>query len=1004
MRRHLGVGKQFERTSEVFDRLFEAAQAVHHPAHGVDVGRLVGHLFEGPRDQIMRLLEMLGAIRQRVAQCVQRRGVVRAGVEHAPEFGDGLVDTVHALVLQRTGVEQAAIIRSQTESAVECRQRLIAASGLVEEIGLEQHRVDQARLILGFRLDIAQRFQCRVEPVKLAVDHGNAQSRLREGRAVGGNTCVPGQRVLAAFEQLGHLTEQQQPSRRRIQVTLLDFGVDPGKQIIIVGARCKGGPRLADAVILRSLGEEVRGGFRALGFSKQAGIAEPQLESIWKPFQSAAENRIRARRIVQAEAQLCRPQPYLGIIGVPLQRSFGQAAGGVREVEAQSKLAEDHQGIGPFGNQPFGNQRRQHLGRAVCVHRMPKHLGYQHPAMFATVGEHALKRCAGRIQVVVAQRQRGAGLVGRQRVRIECGPASQRAPRSQPGTRRNGHAGGALGHVGVVLELGRAGQVLRGLVKVALLQCELPGYRIEQRVLVVRKHAFRFRCRRLGALDGTCAPRQQYQCQYGNKQISNSIDVGHGSVIAVWTTMASIDFLEGKRRGPQNLVSYPNPQSMHGCRSAPANCEHRPYRSRPMPLIALGINHQTAPVSLRERVAFAPDSAREALTSLKRVAGVDEAAILSTCNRTEIYCAVQPEALLAPARWLCEQHALSPRSLDDYLYRHDDALAVRHIFRVATGLDSMVLGEPQILGQVKEAWQLAREAHTLGAPMDRLFQHTFAVAKRVRTDTRIGANPVSVAFAAVRLAERVFADLREATVLLIGAGETIELAARHLVDRKAQRIIVANRTLEHAQLLATRFGGYAIALADLEQHLAEADVVISSTASREAVLRRAQVEQAIRRRRHRPMFMVDIAVPRDIEPGVGDLPDVYLYSIDDLDQVIADGLKGRREAAREAEAIIDLQVEHYMAWRRGLDGQGPLKSMRNDGESTRDQLLERAQQMLARGKPADEVLAWLAHTLTNRLLHAPSANLREAALRGDAEMLSAAARLFQAPTGSRDNP
>ncbi|HRQ35966.1 MAG TPA: glutamyl-tRNA reductase [Chiayiivirga sp.] len=423
-----------------------------------------------------------------------------------------------------------------------------------------------------------------------------------------------------------------------------------------------------------------------------------------------------------------------------------------------------------------------------------------------------------------------------------------------------------------------------------------------------------------------------------------------------------------------------------------------------MPLIALGINHQTAPVSLRERVAFAPEAAVRALSSLKQVPGVDEAAILSTCNRTEIYCAVQPEALLSPARWLCEHHALTPRSLDDYLYRHDDAQAVRHIFRVATGLDSMVLGEPQILGQVKEAWQLAQEAQTLRAPMDRLFQHTFAVAKRVRTDTRIGANPVSVAFAAVRLAERVFADLREATVLLIGAGETIELAARHLIDRKAQRLIVANRTLEHAQALATRFGGYAIGLADLDTHLAEADVVISSTAAREPVLYRTQVEQAIRRRRHRPMFMVDIAVPRDIQPSVGELPDVYLYTIDDLDRVIADGLKSRREAAREAEAIIELQVEHYMAWRRALEGQGPLKTLRHEGESTREELLQRAQQMLARGKSADEVLAWLAHSLTNRLLHAPSANLREAALRGDADLLGAAERLFRIPAGSRDQP
>ena len=422
-----------------------------------------------------------------------------------------------------------------------------------------------------------------------------------------------------------------------------------------------------------------------------------------------------------------------------------------------------------------------------------------------------------------------------------------------------------------------------------------------------------------------------------------------------------------------------------------------------MPLIALGLNHLTAPVSLREQVAFDADAAGEALRELKGEPGVEEALILSTCNRTELYVGVAEGAEQAPQAWLNRHHRLTPGKLDEFLYRHDEDAAVRHMFRVATGLDSMVLGEPQILGQVKDAYQLAREAQALGAPLDRLLQHTFAVAKRVRTDTRIGAHTVSVAFTAVRLAEQVFTDLRQACVLLIGAGDTIELAARHLVDKHASRLIVANRTLENAQELASRYGGYAIALADLPQHLAEADIVISSTAARQPVVTRAMVEQAVTARRRRPMFMVDIAVPRDIEPDVATLEDVYLYGIDDLQQVIDDNRRSRAAAAREAETIIDLQVDRYMAWRRALTLRNPAIDLRQHAERYRDEVLAKAQSMLARGKPADEALAFLAHTLTNKLLHHPSARLREAALNGDLDLLHAAGRLYGAdePTDER---
>jgi len=417
-----------------------------------------------------------------------------------------------------------------------------------------------------------------------------------------------------------------------------------------------------------------------------------------------------------------------------------------------------------------------------------------------------------------------------------------------------------------------------------------------------------------------------------------------------------------------------------------------------MPLIALGLNHASAPLALRERVAFEAAAGGEAARALTQQPGVREAAVLSTCNRTELYCAVEPGHEHTVSRWLAEHHRLAADDLSDYLYLHRDEAAVRHLFRVATGLDSLILGEPQILGQVKSAYQGARQSGSLQAGLERLFQHAFAVAKRVRTDTQIGAHPVSVAFAAVRLAQQVFTELDRATVLLVGAGDTVELAARHLAEQRAQRLLFANRTLAHAQTLASRFGGFALPLSELGRHLPEADIVLSATASREHVIARADVAQALRARRHRPMLLLDLAVPRDIEPAVGSIDDVYLYTVDDLDQVIEENRRSRREAAQEAEAIIDLQVEHFMAWWQASDRHDVLKRLRQQAESERDAALKRAGEALAAGKPAELVLQQLAHGLTNKLLHAPSSTLRGAALRGDLELLRAAARLYDLPS------
>ena len=421
-----------------------------------------------------------------------------------------------------------------------------------------------------------------------------------------------------------------------------------------------------------------------------------------------------------------------------------------------------------------------------------------------------------------------------------------------------------------------------------------------------------------------------------------------------------------------------------------------------MRLIAYGLDHQTAPLALREQVAIADAMLPEALRELRAQPGVEEALILSTCNRTELYCSVREGAEPVPAQWLHARHCLPAGRLDDMLRQWSEREAVRHLFRVATGLESMVLGEPQILGQLKEAYQHAHTAGTLDVTLERLLQNTFAVAKRVRTDTGIGTQPVSVAYTAVRLAERLFTDIAHACVLLIGAGETIELAARHLSERRVARLTVVNRTVGHALALVQRTGGLAAALSDLPTQLAEADIVISSTASPAPIIDRAMVQQALARRRHRPMFMVDLAVPRDIAAEVAELRDVFVYSIDDLRQVVDEGRRVREAAAEEAQTLIELQVERFCAWRKALAAHNPVQTLRRAAGQQRDEVLARAQAMIAHGKSPDEALAFLANTLTNKLLHTPSVKLREAAEQGDTELLRAAARLYGCP--ANDDP
>jgi glutamyl-tRNA reductase len=412
-----------------------------------------------------------------------------------------------------------------------------------------------------------------------------------------------------------------------------------------------------------------------------------------------------------------------------------------------------------------------------------------------------------------------------------------------------------------------------------------------------------------------------------------------------------------------------------------------------MPLYAFGLNHQTAPLDVRERVVFQTEALPGVLRELVDRQPVSEAAIISTCNRTEVYCSTTEPRVVT--QWLANFHSLKPANLEPYLYELPQDRAVKHAFRVASGLDSMVLGEPQILGQFKTAVRSAEEAGTLGWLLNKLFQRTFSVAKTVRSETEIGASTVSMAAAAVRLSERIYGSVNEQSILFVGAGEMIELAATHFAAHHPRRMTFANRTASRAQILAERFFGHEIALNDIGSQLALYDVIVCCTASPLPIIGKGLVESALRARKHRPMLMFDLAVPRDIEAEVGQLSDVFLYTVDDLGEMAREGMDQRANAVAQAEAIIENQTVDFMHWLDNRKLVPTIRALRDSAERARRHELDRAQRRLAQGDDPQQVIDELSRALTNKLLHSPSHALNHAAPDERDELATLIARLYQ---------
>lgn len=411
-----------------------------------------------------------------------------------------------------------------------------------------------------------------------------------------------------------------------------------------------------------------------------------------------------------------------------------------------------------------------------------------------------------------------------------------------------------------------------------------------------------------------------------------------------------------------------------------------------MQLTAVGLNHQTAPLSIREKLAFAAACLPEAVRNLARSKAATEAVILSTCNRTELYCVGDSEEII---RWLADYHSLPIEEIRPYLYTLDMQETVRHAFRVACGLDSMVLGEPQILGQIKDAVRVAQEQESMGKKLNALFQKTFSVAKEVRTDTAVGENSVSMASASVKLAEQIFPDIGDLNVLFIGAGEMIELVATYFAAKNPRLMTVANRTLARAQELCDKLGVNAepCLLSDLPAILHDYDVVVSSTASQLPIVGKGMVERALKQRQSMPLFMLDLAVPRDIEAEVGDLNDAYLYTVDDMVNIVQSGKEARQKAAAAAETLVSEKVAEFVRQQQGRQSVPLIKALRDEGEKARKQVLENAMKQLAKGATAEEVLERLSVQLTNKLLHSPTQTLNKAG-EEDKDLVHAVAQIY----------
>ena len=762
---------------------------------------------------------------------------------------------------------------------------------------------------------------------------------------------------------------------------------------------------------------------------QQPGVLQAQVAIVGRGFQGRLQSLERLPGPLGLQ-QLGLQQHCLGLVGLLCEQQAELVQGLLilAQFVVQQGLGQEHLRIvGKFGGQPVDRADQLCLvprGQLLEAVQEDRKTGL-------AAGPRNHRQVGGRLHIAAAPHQQDRqGVVGLGIVRRQLDPQLHRFQGIVLALQELGQVGGVSADAGIPQDRGLVQVVVQGHVVGAPPQGEFGHQQGVDAVLgegpfgglLLHFHGDLGRgglgCggRRIHGLNrGLGGAGGQQQRQDGKEQ------TGHRGTKFQRVTTANDD-TEGQRNppGPKRLFRAVTPTcnfasnllkseailGRYGILFPFFRAPGRGVRNRrtegsspTMNLIALGINHNSAAVEVRERVAFAPEQVSEALVDACSALDLAEVVILSTCNRTEIYAVPRAEVALEQKAgqlidWMANYHHLPAPELREFAYHFEAREALQHIVQVASGLDSMVLGEPQIFGQMKSAYAVASDAGTVGAELGRLFPRAFSISKQVRTDTAIGENPVSVAYAAVDLAGHIFADLRQCSALLVGAGETIELVARHLIDAGVQRIVIANRTLGRARELGQRFGAEAVLLAEIPEQLPSADIVITSTASQLPILGKGAVEDAIKARKHRPMLMVDIAVPRDIEAQVGELRDVYLYSVDDLREIVDQNLRNRQSEARRADTIITEGVGQYLEEKRSLAAVDTVKEYRRMAERLRERELKGALRALDRGEDPQAVMARLARSLTNKLIHAPTTGLKRASAKGRQDQLRSARRLL----------
>lgn len=948
------------------------AQPKIYPAHGIKHGRIVRFQLQGTANQAKSLAVAIRAIGQRIAERIERHGVVRIQLENCAQVLFGQFEIIQFDRGQRPCVEQGNAFRQPGQRLTEHVERLPVALSLAQQFHLDQPRLLDLRTPALETQAVQQIARFRQIPGLTGQD-GPAQDGPGPMRS-GFDPLVPLAGFLPEFQQFSQEGGVIGMPGRVLIGRHGQLVPDFDRFILFPGLAQVAAQGIQHIRILRQAGQQFQRFIQSFRLAQDFGFQQGQLDVSGRIFAGRPVVRQRLLRLSLRHGELGRPNP-VAATAAQRRRLLGHGQGplGLVEMPRQQAAGVERHGI-LLRRAGDIQQAIHHRPRGIRLWRRGnQHGGFlPRPARLLGGLDNRGDFGGGLIHIAALQPGHDQHLARGPFIGFELQPPAGAPDHRVPGLKRRAQSGDTLGNPGVLADRGGLEVMLKRLFIVTDRAQALGREHMEQHIRIgfVQNGLGLDLIARFGP-DGFRLVRR-----------------GRCLVPVVWRTRASGCNDERKQKRCRHA---PEPAESVNGRFAH---QHLSVIIYVMPLCAVGISHQTAPVAIRERLAFTLEELPDALVALHARDGVDECAILSTCNRTEIYVTGAKRSMQSTIEWLHEWHELAPGQCREYLYVLDSNTAIAHLLKVAAGMDSMVLGEPQITGQAKQAWHLARELKVIGTVLDRLFQHAFACAKRVRSETGIGRNPVTLPFAALRLARQIFGEIETLNMLLIGAGEMINECATHFSSAGVSRLTFANRSLERARALAQRFSAGSIDLEAMPATLAERDVVVACTSSPVPILAADLLREVQTTRRHRPVFVLDLAVPRNVDPAAGELADIYLYTIDDLRSLVDSGQRRRSASMAEAGRIVEAQVAEFKRWLNLRSSTRTLKQLRRRAQEERDRLLARARQELAAGQDPEAVVERLGRRLANRLLHGPSVRLRQAGECADESLLAAARYYF----------